>query len=136
MLLKKNVDYQTELEEYKRDILEGLQVEEEGLTDLLRKKMKQVSLEAPSKNANDVSEKETLNNNNEMLELFSKKHNILYPNSSNVSASFKTTKRYEYADTDIKYKGDNRTIRGDTDHRAKREQIFKTKRSIFYKRKR
>lgn len=34
---------QEELERYKKEVLEGLQIEEEGLTDLVRKKTKQTS---------------------------------------------------------------------------------------------
>lgn len=40
--LKKNKNNQQELEKLKKEVyLEGLQVEEEGLTDVLRKKIKQ-----------------------------------------------------------------------------------------------
>ncbi|XP_045475772.1 tolloid-like protein 1 [Harmonia axyridis] len=36
----KDPDFQKEVEKYKQEVLEGLQIEEEGLTDLLRKKTK------------------------------------------------------------------------------------------------
>lgn len=40
--LKRNISTQQELEKLKKEVyLEGLQVEEEGLTDVLRKKIKQ-----------------------------------------------------------------------------------------------
>ncbi|CAH1176432.1 unnamed protein product [Phaedon cochleariae] len=39
----KHSDFQQEIERYKQDILDGLQIEEEGLTDILRKKAKQAS---------------------------------------------------------------------------------------------
>lgn len=40
---KEEVALQEELERYKKEVLEGLQIEEEGLTDLVRKKTKQTS---------------------------------------------------------------------------------------------
>lgn len=40
-LVFKNIDLQKEVERYKQEVLEGLQIEEEGLTDLIRKKTKQ-----------------------------------------------------------------------------------------------
>lgn len=40
--IKRNISTQQELEKLKKEVyLEGLQVEEEGLTDVLRKKIKQ-----------------------------------------------------------------------------------------------
>lgn len=54
--MKRNITTQQELEKLKKEVyLEGLQVEEEGLTDVLRKKIKQaVNIEGQdSKNTND-----------------------------------------------------------------------------------
>lgn len=44
---------QEEVEQYKQEVLEGLQIEEEGLTDLIRKKTKQPSLVVTPKSYND-----------------------------------------------------------------------------------
>lgn len=53
--LKRNTTTQQELEKLKKEVyLEGLQVEEEGLTDVLRKKIKQaINVEENSQNKND-----------------------------------------------------------------------------------
>lgn len=53
---KRNITTQQELEKLKKEVyLEGLQVEEEGLTDVLRKKIKQaINIEEQnSQNKND-----------------------------------------------------------------------------------
>lgn len=52
---KRNTTTQQELEKLKKEVyLEGLQVEEEGLTDVLRKKIKQaINVEENSQNKND-----------------------------------------------------------------------------------
>lgn len=48
---------QEEVERYKKEVLEGLQIEEEGLTDLVRKKTKQLpTLDEPSRRFNDPAE--------------------------------------------------------------------------------
>lgn len=44
---------QEEVEQYKQEVLEGLQIEEEGLTDLIRKKTKQPSTLVTPKSYND-----------------------------------------------------------------------------------
>nr|XP_023021404.1 tolloid-like protein 2 [Leptinotarsa decemlineata] len=49
---RKYEDIQQEIEKYKQDILDGLQIEEEGLPDFLRKKTK-LSSSLPSENYND-----------------------------------------------------------------------------------
>lgn len=53
--LKRNITTQQELEKLKKEVyLEGLQVEEEGLTDVLRKKIKQaITIEDDSQKKND-----------------------------------------------------------------------------------
>lgn len=40
---KEEANFQAEVEKYKQEVLEGLQIEEEGLTDFIRKKTKQPS---------------------------------------------------------------------------------------------
>ncbi|XP_018321358.1 bone morphogenetic protein 1-like isoform X2 [Agrilus planipennis] len=49
---KKSDIHQEEIEQYKQEVLEGLQIEEEGLTDLIRKKAKQLP-PSPKTNNND-----------------------------------------------------------------------------------
>lgn len=44
---------QEEVEKYKQEVLEGLQIEEEGLTDFIRKKTKQQSQHLTSRSYND-----------------------------------------------------------------------------------
>jgi tolkin protein len=52
--LKRNQTTQQELEKLKKEVYEGLQVEEEGLTDVLRKKIKQaITIEDESQKKND-----------------------------------------------------------------------------------
>lgn len=56
---------QEELERYKKEVLEGLQIEEEGLTDLVRKKTKQASSTDTTRSYNDpVDGASTYANNN------------------------------------------------------------------------
>lgn len=51
---KEEEDLQAEVEQYKREVLEGLQIEEEGLTDFIRKKTKQqTEPRAASRSYND-----------------------------------------------------------------------------------
>lgn len=45
--------FQEEVEKYKQEVLEGLQIEEEGLTDLFRKKTKQPAPTITPRNYND-----------------------------------------------------------------------------------
>ncbi|CAH0558868.1 unnamed protein product [Brassicogethes aeneus] len=52
-LTKDEVIFQEEVEKYKKEVLEGLQVEEEGLTNYLRKKSKQIPNENPVRASND-----------------------------------------------------------------------------------
>lgn len=49
----KQSKFQEAVEQYKQEVLEGLQIEEEGLTDYIRKKSKQPSSSITSKNYND-----------------------------------------------------------------------------------
>lgn len=50
---KEEVALQEELERYKKEVLEGLQIEEEGLTDLVRKKTKQAANADAARSYND-----------------------------------------------------------------------------------
>lgn len=50
---KKHQILQEEVEQYKQEVLEGLQIEEEGLTDLIRKKTKQPSPLVTPRSYND-----------------------------------------------------------------------------------
>lgn len=52
----KDPDFQKEVEKYKQEVLEGLQIEEEGLTDLLRKKTKHPSTHQDTVSPNDPLE--------------------------------------------------------------------------------
>ncbi|KAK4882987.1 hypothetical protein RN001_006306 [Aquatica leii] len=51
---KKGQDLQEEVEKHKKEVLEGLQIEEEGLTDLMRKKTKQSSPVVSLRSYNDL----------------------------------------------------------------------------------
>lgn len=53
---KEEVALQEEVERYKKEVLEGLQIEEEGLTDLMRKKTKQLPTLDASRIYNDPVE--------------------------------------------------------------------------------
>lgn len=54
---KRNITTQQELEKLKKEVyLEGLQVEEEGLTDVLRKKIKQ-AINVEEQNSHNKSDK-------------------------------------------------------------------------------
>lgn len=53
---REQVLLQEELEKYKRDVLEGLQVEEEGMTDYLRRKTKHITDQKLATSANDPSD--------------------------------------------------------------------------------
>ncbi|KAK5650137.1 hypothetical protein RI129_001166 [Pyrocoelia pectoralis] len=55
-VLRKEQLLQEEVEQHKKEVLEGLQIEEEGLTDLMRKKTKQPSAVVPSRSYNDLIE--------------------------------------------------------------------------------
>ncbi|KAJ8980749.1 hypothetical protein NQ317_013754 [Molorchus minor] len=74
---------QEELEKHKQEVLEGLQIEEEGLTDLLRKKTKQPPSAANQKNYNDPFDNLYLNPSN-------KNGQRLKPTYSGVGTSTKT----------------------------------------------
>lgn len=50
---KEDLALQEEIEKYKQELLEGLQIEEEGLTDIVRKKTKLPPTQLTSKSYND-----------------------------------------------------------------------------------
>ncbi|GLV41047.1 tolkin [Carabus blaptoides fortunei] len=52
-LLKEESNLQREVEKYKQEVLEGLQIEEEGLTEYIRTKAKQPSIFVTQRNYND-----------------------------------------------------------------------------------
>lgn len=52
-LLKEESNLQREVEKYKQEVLEGLQIEEEGLTEYIRTKTKQPSIFVTQRNYND-----------------------------------------------------------------------------------
>lgn len=58
---KEEAALQEELERYKKEVLEGLQIEEEGLTDLLRKKTKQLGNIDIARSHNDPLDDNNLN---------------------------------------------------------------------------
>ncbi|KAG5870535.1 hypothetical protein JTB14_014726 [Gonioctena quinquepunctata] len=79
---RKFEDFQEEIEKYKQDILDGLQIEEEGLPDFLRKKIKQPSL-LSTENYNDPFDNlfvDTGRKNGQVLKTYYDQTNIAQSN--------------------------------------------------------
>ncbi|KAK9878934.1 hypothetical protein WA026_003756 [Henosepilachna vigintioctopunctata] len=96
----KNAEFQKELEKYKQELLEGLQIEEEGLTEFVKKKTKQSSSFQDIVRSNEPLEPETnikIEKSNKYGQLLKTDYLNNFPisNSGNVTeAKVKGTEKY------------------------------------------